>query len=406
MSHDPDNPTHGANGIRAVPEDRLVILDILRGLAVLGMIMAHGQKMIAAMAPSWPENPAGWATILFVAEKDRAIFALLFGVSFAVMMDRIEARHLPVIRVFLRRLAGLYLIGFLVEAFTRFHILREYAFWGVALLFLRTYPTRTLLIVAAICAASFSIRDFADSGHAILTHGWEAARSQEISSQQTWLLALQQKEQALASPDYAAVVTTRVQHMLDGLISAERLTPGIYLTLFILGLLAVRHRIFTEVMKHRRLIAGFMLGGAAAWASARWLLPLLPEDVITPRIGYRLRTGLGFLDEQLLAFTWIGAATLLVATNPARAAALAPLGWVGRMALTNYILHAAVIDFACATYGLNLRLNPPALLLFSAALFLTQSLGSKAWLKHFRYGPVEWVWRCLTYWRWQPLRKH
>ncbi|RXK52817.1 DUF418 domain-containing protein [Oleiharenicola lentus] len=395
----------GANGTPAVPEERLVILDILRGLAVLGMILAHGQKMMAALAPHWPENPAGWAIIHLVAEKDRAIFALLFGVSFAVMMGRIEARHQPVFPVFLRRLAVLYLIGFFVEAFTRFHILREYAFWGVALLFLRTYPTRTLLVVAAICAASFSIRDLADSSYAVLTQGWETARNQEISSQQTWWLSLQQKEQALASPEYVAVVKSRVQHMLGSLISAERLTPGIYLTFFILGLLAIRHRIFTEAVKHRRLILGFMLAGATAWAAAWWLLPLLPEQVITPRIGYRLHTGLGFIDEQFLAFTWIGGITLLLATRPAGAAILAPLGWVGRMALTNYILHAVVIDFACATYGLNLRLNPPLLLLFSAALFLTLAIGSKAWLTHFRYGPVEWIWRCLTYWHWQPIKK-
>lgn len=405
MSHPAGEPIAKLANAGAASGGRLATLDILRGLALLGMILAHCHKMMAAVPASLAENPVGWIVVMFVAEKDRAIFAFLFGVSFAVMMRRIEARNLPVVPIFLRRLAVLYAIGFFVEAFTRFHILREYAFWGVALLFLRNHPTRTLLWVAALSAAAFSIRDLADSCYSIATHGMEATVTQEAGQLQTWQAAVAEREHLLAQPHYAEVVRLRVGSMLADLVGLQWLIPGVYLALFILGLLAIRHGIFTETLKHRRLLIGGGLAGMLCWIIARWVLPLVPADLITPRIGYRLSSGLGLLDEQFLAFTWIGAVTLLLALRPALAGFASTLGWVGRMALTNYILHAAVIEFACASYGLNLKFGMIAGLLFAAALFLILALLSKVWLTRFRYGPIEWAWRSLTYWQLQPIMR-
>jgi uncharacterized protein len=84
---------------------------------------------------------------------------------------------------------------------------------------------------------------------------------------------------------------------------------------------------------------------------------------------------------------------------------LSLFGEAGRMALTNYMLQAAVLDFLASGYGLALRLRPllyapAALLMFSAVAF-----ASRAWLSRFRFGPLEWLWRSVTYARIQPLRR-
>lgn len=386
------------------PAGRIITLDILRGLAVLGMILAHCHKMLAAVPASLSENPIGWFTLRFVAEKDRAIFAFLFGVSFVVMMRSLEKRGLPVTPIFLRRLLVLYLIGFAVELLTRFHILREYALWGVALLFLRNYPTRTLLVVAALSAAAFSIRDLTDSSLAVATHGFDTTVAEETVSQHQWSEAQRQRDELLVSSDYAAVIQTRLSFMLGDLVSMQRLTPGIYLALFIFGLLAVRHGIFSQTLQHRRLLLAASALGALCWVAGWWLLPLLPDAWPTPRIAFRLQSGLGLLDEQFLAFTWIGLITLGLAYRPGWSTTMAPLGWVGRMALTNYVLHAAIIEFCCAAYGLNLRLGPLAELTGAVLLFGLLAVFSRLWLGRFRYGPLEWVWRSLTYWQPQPMR--
>lgn len=368
------------------------------------MILAHCHKMMAAVPASLSENPVGWFTLLFVAEKDRAVFAFLFGVSFAVMMRSIEKRGLPVTPVFLRRLLVLYLIGFAVELFTRFSILREYALWGVALLFLRNYPTRTLLVVAVLSSAAFSIRDLTDSSLAIATRGLDATVVEETVRQHQWSESQRQRDELLASSDYVAVVQTRLSFIIGDLISMQRLTPGIYLTLFILGLLAVRHGMFSQTLQHRRLLLAAGGFGVLCWIASWCLLPLLPDGWPTPRIGFRLESGLGLLDEQFLAFAWIGLITLALASRPGWITSLAPLGWVGRMALTNYVLHAAVIEFCCAAYGLNLRLGPVAELTAAVLLFGLLAGFSRCWLNRFRYGPLEWIWRSLTYWQPQPMR--
>lgn len=383
---------------------RIAALDILRGVALLGMILAHCHKMMAAVPASPTENPFGWFVLLGVAEKDRAMFAFMFGVSFALMMHRIEAKGLPLAPLFLRRLFALYLIGFAVEALTRFSILREYAWWGVALLFLRTMPSRTLLVLALLSAAAFSIRDLADSSYAIATIGRDKTVAREVALQKAWDAIQDSDRKSVTGPDYLSVIENRIRIMLRDIISLERLTPNIHLSLFILGLLAVRHGIFVHPMLHLRLIIGMMATGIVVWVFAQVLLPLVPADLITPRIAYRLRTGLGIMDEQLLAFTYLGAIILLLANRPNYERPLRPLGWIGRMALTGYILQATIIEFACAPYGLALKLSPIAEPLATAAVFGTLVCFSKLWLTRFRYGPIEWAWRCLTYWKRLPLR--
>ena len=96
---------------------------------------------------------------------------------------------------------------------------------------------------------------------------------------------------------------------------------------------------------------------------------------------------------------------LLLAFRPRWTTRLRVFADAGRMALTNYMLQALVFDLLGAGYGLGLRLRPFAHLLATPALFAAQAAISRAWLARFRFGPAEWVWRCMTYARLQPLRR-
>jgi uncharacterized protein len=83
---------------------------------------------------------------------------------------------------------------------------------------------------------------------------------------------------------------------------------------------------------------------------------------------------------------------------------LASLGAVGRMALTNYLLQAAIIIPVCVGFGLFDRVTPSLGLLLALAIWSAQVPASVWWLRRFRFGPAEWVWRSLTYGRPQPMR--
>lgn len=79
---------------------------------------------------------------------------------------------------------------------------------------------------------------------------------------------------------------------------------------------------------------------------------------------------------------------------------------MGRMALTNYLTQSVVLGFIFYGYGLGLfgRIGPAPAALIGVGLYVAQLFFSGFWFLHYRFGPVEWLWRSLTYGRWQPMR--
>ena len=134
------------------------------------------------------------------------------------------------------------------------------------------------------------------------------------------------------------------------------------------------------------------------------MLRNLPTPSV-PGADWPIAYGFGLIQDQWLCFTYVGAVVLLLAYRPIWTARLAPFGWTGRMALTNYMLQAAVLDFLSSGYGLGLKLRPYLYVMAAVALFSVEVGFSWWWLRQFRFGPLEWLWRTLTYARGQPLRR-
>src|SRR4051812_10113545 len=134
-------------------DERLHTLDILRGLALAGMILVHFHQRLEKPATG-VEDLIGWFVYIFVEQKAWGTFAFLFGVGFAVFLRRLESRGVAIIPLYLRRLAGLALFGIIAQVFLGFHVLFEYAYWGLVLLAVRNWRTRNLLILAGLAACA------------------------------------------------------------------------------------------------------------------------------------------------------------------------------------------------------------------------------------------------------------
>jgi uncharacterized protein len=78
--------------------------------------------------------------------------------------------------------------------------------------------------------------------------------------------------------------------------------------------------------------------------------------------------------------------------------------WTGRMALTNYMIQIAILDLTFAKYALGVTVTPLVGLAMAIVLFVVDAAVSRWWLARFRSGPLEWMWRSITYARWEPLR--
>ena len=381
---------------------RIATLDILRGLALFGMIVVHFHQKFRLSTEDVPryvgETWVGWVVWIGVEEKAWATFAFLFGAGFAVLLRRLEMRGQPVVALYLRRLAVLFLIGAALYATTGFVVLQEYALWGVALLFVRKWSTRWLLVIAVVAAAGWAIVPLATGLHAWVTLGREGADAAAQSGADRVMTAMPPAQ------TYLELVMRRLRAMPANYTQWGVLIPGSSFTLFIAGLLAVRHGVFDEPQRHVRLIVSAMVLGAVSFALAWGVLPYVPVGFAPAQVGVLFTFGLGIVSGQWLAFTYIGAVVLLLAFRERWLARLAWFGLAGRMALTNYVLQCVVIEFMASRFGLGLHLRPYYYLLGAVILFASQLLLASCWLSHFRYGPLEWVWRTLTYLRIERIR--
>jgi uncharacterized protein len=225
--------------------------------------------------------------------------------------------------------------------------------------------------------------------------------------------AREQADSADRATDWGTVVAGRIEFMPKFHRQWSILPAGSF-TLFLLGMIAFRLGLFDRPERHRRLIVSLMIGGAASWAFALWVLPLGgPAPAAPPQEGAFLHAvgtiarlnAFMLLREQWLAFTYVGAILLLVAHAPVWLTRLSPLAWAGRMALTNYMSQVILLDVLFTPHGFGLTVPAPMVFIGAMLLLAGQAMVSRWWLTRFTLGPLEWVWRWFTYWKRPALRR-
>jgi uncharacterized protein len=144
--------------------------------------------------------------------------------------------------------------------------------------------------------------------------------------------------------------------------------------------------------------------GAVSWGLSWAVLFNLPPISI-PGAAWPVAFGFGLIQDQWLCLTYVGSIVLLLAFRPVWLSRLRAFARAGRMALTNYMFQAIALDVLSSGYGFNLKLRPYTYVVAAVALFAMEATFSTLWLSRFRFGPLEWIWRTITYARLQPLRR-
>ena len=376
--------------------DRLHVLDILRGLALFGMIVVHFHQRMRREVTGL-EDLIGWGVWILVEQKAWGTFAFLFGAGFGILLRRLDTRGIPAAQIYLRRLAALAVFGVIAEIGFGFSILFSYACWGLVLFGMRKWPTRALLIAAILAACARPIAADLTALYAWFT-STPTPRLVAGPLADAARIAVEQNS-------YMHLLSARASLFLHSLPHSWRaLLPDSNLALFIVGFLCVRRRVFDQPLQHVRLIVAGMTFGAVSWALAWLVLRNLPSLPIAGT-DWPLDYGLGLIQDQWLCLTYIGAITLLLAYRPIWTERLALFGYAGRMALTNYMLQIVVLDVLGSGYGAHLKLRPYLYSVAAVLLFLVEGAFSRAWLSRFRFGPLEWIWRMITYASVTPLRR-
>jgi uncharacterized protein len=410
-----DDAVHSQSG---VPTDRIVVLDVLRGIAILGMFLVHFGS--SGAGATGLEKAYVNFNGLFFAGRFYTIFSILFGAGFVIQMRRAEKRGDPFVAMFLRRMLALVAIGIVVRALTGFNILLAYGIWGIPLLLVRNWSKTALVLTFMVCTAAQGVVQSAWIGYHVARDGAPATRDHLDAVMKAGAAEGRRDAAAERSTNYATVIEGRVRSIpreywgpMAGPIRSLN-----YFWMFLLGLLAVRLGVFENPKEHRRLIIGLAVFGVMSWALDEWAKPLwapargsitaVPSTVdfvLVSTVVNIERRVFGLIDTFWLSAAYIAVVLLLVARNPAWLGRLSAFSWIGRMALTNYVIQVAILDVARAPYALHLSVRPFVGIALALALFAIDVAFSRWWLTRFRFGPLEWLWRSATYASWQPFRR-
>lgn len=378
-------------------------LDVLRGFALLGVLVVNIMSWLVypwfateaqtdALVVTQADENAQFMMMWLGADKANTLFAFLFGVGFAVQMERLEGRGADFQRIYRRRLFVLLAFGLVhLLFFWPFDILHLYALAGFMLLAVRRVSDRVLLSVGLILAfaarpvIAFVLEETGISGPAFKASFNDAAIMERAN--ETSLFGL--------SGEFFEIG-------VFGWMASGYILAWLFYAFgrFLLGAYVARKG---WIQRSGELLSGWRkvaliclpLGLAGQFVAAA-------IDLETWEWSAQLEWAHAWVHYPTVPLIAAGyiATLILIFHSPAKPLALvfAP---VGRMALTNYVTQSFVIGFLAykAAGGPALAGNAgPALLIGIAfAIYAAQTVFSHFWLSRFAYGPLEWCWRTLTY---------
>ncbi|WP_323673009.1 DUF418 domain-containing protein [Candidatus Poriferisodalis multihospitum] len=371
--------TSGPLATRAA--ERITTLDAVRGMAVLGILtmnaVAFGlpaaayANLDAAGSRTWLDWLVGGAGEIFADQKFMGLFSMLFGAGVVLFAERATAKGRRSVLLSLWRNALLLGIGIVHLSFWDGDVLFAYALCAPVVLALRRLPPKVLLALGggcyvAVAVISWFVQSSLRSFSSVLIDFWHYGDYYGVIG--TWFLA-----------DYfgraLGAMLIGVALYRTGVISGNR-APSFYRRMAAWGL-GVGLPLSA---------AGFALMAATGFDIDWAVAGTIPNTLATMPLC------LGYL-------------SLIALWNAARDRGLRQrICAAGRMALTNYLTQTALGLLVLGALLDDLELGRGGIAVFVVAVWAVQLWWSKAWLDRFAFGPVEWLWRCATYRRWQPIR--
>jgi uncharacterized protein len=386
---------------------RFQIIDALRGFALAGIVIVHmvenylgapaSETAMAATHQGIADNVVDGFIYLFLRGKFFALFSFLFGLSFYIQMNNADKRGSSLNGRFLWRLLLLFLIGYLHHLFYRGDILTIYALLGI---FLIPFHRMRNSIVMAVAALSFLglgryIIFSINQGEPLI---FEMPLTPDNPAVEAYFRLLKEGSFWEVLSSNATEGQLMKSEFQFGIFSRAYLTFGF----FLLGMLAGRLRLFQDFTEHKKIIRYGILGATGLFILSL-VVAIMLFATLGPEVNFDNWTSMAALtafDLNNLAMTLILLGLFVVfyrRIKPRKI--LDSFAPYGRMALTNYVVQSIIGSFFFYGWGLGYLGELRNVTTFGLAILvvLLQMILSKWWLKTYYYGPLEWVWRSLTY---------
>jgi uncharacterized protein len=390
--------------------DRIATLDLIRGLAVLGILAVNAQGFAATFSAYgatalWPFPNEGasavsaWVVDAFFHQKFIALFSMLFGVSIFLVGGESGDRTRG--RLVRRRLFWL-LVFALIHGLALWwgDVLLLYAWAGFLLHFARSWKAGRLFATGLTLFLAFGLPGV--FGALMLPHAPPEVQAQVMANMHPTpdKVAAVRADIAEAAGSWAGAYAQNFRGWTALQLSSVTFYLPITLGLMMIGLGLFKTGFLSGRLAAWVYLSAATIGGAALWAtgSLSWRRLVFDEPLLWA----------GGVQALISPVVGLGyAAVLILIWKAGLARLLTPLAAAGRMALTNYLTQSLIMTtiFYGGRLGLMGQVDRPGLWLIVGVVWVAQLIGSTLWLARFQMGPLEWVWRRLTYGRRVLLRR-
>ena len=408
-------PTPPARSTPVGESDRIHAIDVLRGFALLGILILNIQAFAmpgaAYMNPHAYGDLTGanykvwWCTHVFGDQKFMTIFSMLFGAGILLMTSRAEARTGRSAGLHYRRMGWLILFGMLHAHLLWYgDILYSYGMCGLLVWLARKWSPKVLIPLGIVLisvaglitlAGGLSMPYWGEDAVAKFSKGWtpsaEALQGELDAYRGSWLEQMPVR-----------MVTSAMFETMMFAIWALWRASGLMLigmALFKLGVFQARR---SAQFYCKMAIVGLAIGLSLTAYGVHWN----NQRQWAVESSFFFGSEFNYWGSLFASMGYVGV-VMLLCKSPAILRLLGPLAAVGQMALTNYLMQTVICTTIFYGHGLgyfgSVERTGQAMVVLGVWAF--QLIVSPIWLKYFRFGPAEWLWRSLTYWRIQPMRR-
>ena len=393
-------------------QERIEVLDVIRGFALFGILMANmawfstpalyfemlGKNISTGV---WDTTASSFINLV-VQGKFYTMFSFLFGLGFAIFFERAKERTSRPKLLFYRRLFILLFIG-LAHAFFVWYgdILVTYALLGFLLpLFFNRKPKTIIKWAIGLFGVFLLFFVFIFGLLALAKMFNESVVTESLQPFYANIEnMIESSYRAYPHGTFSEIMAQRTSDTLF-VYSGMYATMFIILPLFLLGLYAGKKKIFQNIETNLTLIRKIWKWSLVVGLTMSVVKFVFKYQMGTDYLSFNtaIFTGAGFLGDTGLCLFFM-TSIILLSQNRKWILKLKPLAYMGRMALSNYLFQSIVCTTIFYSYGLGLygKVGAALGLVLTVVIFVIQIFISKYWFKHFRFGPVEWAWRCLTY---------
>jgi len=416
--------------------ERQISLDGIRGLALLGILVINvvsiGLPDAARTHPltldvTETADLITWVVgQLLFSQKFMTVFSILFGAGIVLMYNRAEDSGVRLAGAYHRRMLWLLLCG-LAHSYLIWSgdILFLYAVCGIVLYPMRRLSSRKLLVSGSIVFISMVLfflvvvvvaekvqqraseaKAATDAGEVLTEEQqkaidkWEKLQAALVPTQEN-----AEEQTVMYLGGYTQILSTRVTKNFSAQTMSLPLLIWRPLGLMIIGMGLMKIGVLSARLSRRFYLCLTLFGYGIGLIAVGYGVSDLLARGSNPLVSIKYMGVIDYIGSVFVASGHIGIIMLTYKSGHFKAI-LSRLAAVGRMALSNYLIHTIVFTTVFYGYGFGLygSIGHFYLMGLVVVMWVLQLLVSPVWLEHFRFGPVEWLWRSLTYWQLQPIR--